>query len=336
MFSTTKNTIRAGLAVLAVFASLILTQAAFAQATGVHYKPGTYTATADGKDGPVTVRVVFSASAIEKVTIVQQAETVGLGDQAIQSLAVDAVTGATMSSRVVGIVGVHAKKVILATGGYAGSADELAKHMNGTDYFTLAYANNVGDGIRLGLGVGANWQNIHTVAVHTTTIPSKDPKIWQGAAASLLGLPLMWVNREGKRFVGEDIVYDFALLGNVAVAQGGAYYTILDQKTLQDLTEKGSPLPGTMERTILVSIGLDTKRATGKTAPMKGLPAWMDETMKAGFAWKADSLDARGPGSLLCREGRPGGRKLRRRSAGQQPAPGAQRPVQARAQPSRV
>jgi fumarate reductase flavoprotein subunit len=505
MFSFPKIT-RAGLAALLVLASLVMTPA-FAQADVVRYKAGTYTATADGKDGPVTVQVTFSTAKIEQVVITKQTEMAGLGDKAVQSmadkiqksqsLAVDVVTGATMSSqavldavencvrqagadatllktrqevakaadaevtcdvvvvgagasgtaaalaalergaqvvllekgenlggagryfaegllavesaqqkaagvkltvdqaytdlmeythylsnadltrtiletsgstidwlatwglptklipntqishdanpatyhqyidkhagftkvyasfqakggrvftqtagqdllkdaqgRVTGIVAVHpdgskltvhAKKVILATGGYAGSADQLAQHMNVTDYFTLAYANNVGDGIRMGLGVGANWQNINTVAVHTTTIPSKDPKIWQGAAASLLGLPLMWVNREGKRFVGEDIVYDFALLGNVAVAQGGAYYTIVDQKTVQELTEKGSPLPGTMERTILVSIGMDSKLASGKTAPMKALPASLDETKKAGFAWKADTLDA--------------------------------------------
>lgn len=506
MFTTLKNATRGGLAVLLAFVSLVFTPA-FALGEPLHYKAGTYTATANGKDGPVTVQVVFSADKIESVTVTKQSETTGLGDNAVksmaakiqksQSLAVDVVTGATMSSQAVldavencvvqagadardlkiavavakaadtevtcdvvvvgagasgtaaalaavergakvvllekgenlggagryfaegllavesaqqkaagvkltvdqayrdlmeythylsngdltrtiletsgstidwlagwgittklipntqishdanpqtyhkyvdkhagytkayaafqakggqiftqtagqdlvrdaqgnvtGIVAVHpdgskltvhAKKVILATGGYAGSADELAKHMNVTDYFTLAYANNVGDGIRMGLGIGANWQNIHTVAVHTTTIPSKDPKIWQGSAASLLGLPLMWVNREGKRFVGEDIVYDFALLGNVAVAQGGVFYTIVDQKTVQELTTAGSPLPGTMERTILVSIGVDSKLATGKTAPMKGLPASLDETIKAGYAWKADSLDA--------------------------------------------
>lgn len=71
------------------------------------YAAGTYTASAEGKNGPVTVEVVFSADAIDKVTVTEQSETEGIAEPALeripkaitdgQTLAVDAVAGATLT-----------------------------------------------------------------------------------------------------------------------------------------------------------------------------------------------------------------------------------------------
>ena len=78
-----------------------------AQPTG-GYTAGTYTASADGRNGPVTVAVTFSNTAITKIEIVSHAETAGISDAAFdtipaaiveyQSLGVDAISGATLSS----------------------------------------------------------------------------------------------------------------------------------------------------------------------------------------------------------------------------------------------
>lgn len=75
------------------------------------YKPGTYTAKADGKNGAVEVEVVFSKSKIESVTVKGQSETEGVSDEAFkkipeqivakQSLAIDVVSGASMSSNAI-------------------------------------------------------------------------------------------------------------------------------------------------------------------------------------------------------------------------------------------
>lgn len=72
------------------------------------YTPGTYTAEGMGKIGPVKVEVTFSADKIESVTIAEHTETAGLADPALtqipaaiveqQSLAVDVVAGATLTS----------------------------------------------------------------------------------------------------------------------------------------------------------------------------------------------------------------------------------------------
>ena len=80
---------------------------AASEETGI-YTPGTYTGTAAGKNGDVKVEVTFSANAIDSVKVVEHSETAGISDGAIenipaaivenQSLAVDTVSGATITS----------------------------------------------------------------------------------------------------------------------------------------------------------------------------------------------------------------------------------------------
>lgn len=75
------------------------------------FKPGTYTAIANGKEGPIKVEVSFDKSSMKSVKVLENNETVGYGDKAIaklpealvkeQSLNVDAVTGATLTSRAI-------------------------------------------------------------------------------------------------------------------------------------------------------------------------------------------------------------------------------------------
>lgn len=86
---------------------LALTAAAAALAESF-YLPGTYTATAQGCGGGVTVEVIFDETQIASVTVVEHSETAGICEPAIESipelivegqtLAVDAVTGATVTS----------------------------------------------------------------------------------------------------------------------------------------------------------------------------------------------------------------------------------------------
>lgn len=77
-------------------------------AATVSFKAGTYTSTQKGNNGDVTVEVTVSDSKIEDIKILEHKETPNLGDTAMDSLiekikenqtiAVDAVTGATNSS----------------------------------------------------------------------------------------------------------------------------------------------------------------------------------------------------------------------------------------------
>lgn len=50
------------------------------------YTAGTYTASADGRNGPVTMEVTFSSDAIESVTVTEHTETEGVADPAIERI----------------------------------------------------------------------------------------------------------------------------------------------------------------------------------------------------------------------------------------------------------
>ncbi|MFR6102021.1 MAG: FMN-binding protein [Christensenellales bacterium] len=75
------------------------------------FEPGVYTGVGDGMGGDVTVEVTFSENAIEEVTVVSHTETPSISDPAVeqipasiaeaQSLDVDTVTGATITSKAI-------------------------------------------------------------------------------------------------------------------------------------------------------------------------------------------------------------------------------------------
>ena len=90
------------LVLILTLAMLLGSMAAFAMTDG------TYTGTADGRNGPVTVEVTIAGDVIENVSVVSHEETDGVGTLAVdaipgaivesQSLGVDAVGGATLTS----------------------------------------------------------------------------------------------------------------------------------------------------------------------------------------------------------------------------------------------
>lgn len=96
--------------VVGVFMVLSL-MSTIAFADGSYYKSGTYTSVANGMMGDVSVSVSFSEEAITEVIIGDHSETPGISDPAIekiskaiveqQSLAIDVVAGATMTSKAI-------------------------------------------------------------------------------------------------------------------------------------------------------------------------------------------------------------------------------------------
>ena len=81
------------------------------EAPAALYTAGTYTGTAAGRNGDVTVSVTFSDNAIESVEVTEQQETAGIADPALeripqqiveyQSLGVDTVSGCTVTSQAI-------------------------------------------------------------------------------------------------------------------------------------------------------------------------------------------------------------------------------------------
>ena len=81
------------------------------EGANILFKEGTYTAEAEGNNGPIKIEASFTETEIKDIKILSQVETVGLGDAAIeniiqsimegQTLAVDSIAGATYSSNAI-------------------------------------------------------------------------------------------------------------------------------------------------------------------------------------------------------------------------------------------
>ena len=107
-----------------VLLSVLLAGSILAGCSKNGFKPGTYTGTAKGMDGDVTVDVTFSKNAITSIEIKDDNETAGVGEKALgvirdeimarQSLNVDTVSGATISSGA--MKGAVSKAITLAGG----------------------------------------------------------------------------------------------------------------------------------------------------------------------------------------------------------------------------
>jgi fumarate reductase flavoprotein subunit len=91
--------------------SLLMLQSCTKELEALNYKPGTYTAEAQGHNGPVRVEVTCSESKIDSIKVVSHSETEGIADTVFstipeeivktQSLDVDGVSGATVAGNAV-------------------------------------------------------------------------------------------------------------------------------------------------------------------------------------------------------------------------------------------
>ncbi|TCK59457.1 FAD-dependent oxidoreductase [Seleniivibrio woodruffii] len=130
---------------------------------------------------------------------------------------------------------VYAKAVILATGGFPNSKEMIAKHtrFNADSVFATAPLDKTGDGINMALAAGADSEG-WGLMLHPGT---KRPL---GPMFAMTWQPSLWVNKYGKRFVDEDVVYSFAMAGNaIERERDHAIWTVFDDATVKYIAEQG-------------------------------------------------------------------------------------------------
>ena len=195
-----------------------------------------------------------------------------------------AVTGLKAVKKDGGILTVHAKSVVVATGGFGGDTDRVKKEMN-TPYLNFIGMPSMGEGLDAMVKVGAkSWDA--TPLLHGSQLAKSEVAqestgehlagYSDSALTWLLQSPLLWVDGTGSRFVNEDVVYDTAFWANAAYAAGGRYFIVVDQATLDRYT-KG-----------------DTLRLsyTGPGPSKEGgdLTALAEQAIAGKTAWKGNSL----------------------------------------------
>lgn len=181
---------------------------------------------------------------------------------------------------------INAKKVILATGGYAGSAEMKKKYL-GYDYKLYGMAQNKGTGINMGLSAGAALRYPNMVASHMvgpytrlTNFDDFDNNIIFGMTNGSPGL--LNVDMSGYRFQNEAAATE-------QWVEGDYYWVLATQSQVDTLAEKGIIGLGT-DKPIMGLPFLGTMPAID--APMKNIQKVLDYCMQIGSVVKADSIEA--------------------------------------------
>ncbi len=178
-------------------------------------------------------------------------------------------------------VTIHAKSVILATGGFGGNA-EMQKQYLGEAWKLYGMAQNTGDGIRMATAIGAATYNIdmppmsHFVAPYSimTALSHADNDIPYGLVATAESLA---VDQTGKRQMSE------ATLAMAAFNMGAKFYTVWSAEQIEILRTQGLSANASGRYLSQGGIKADT--------PLTNIDAVIEEAVKIGAAYKASSLD---------------------------------------------
>ena len=177
---------------------------------------------------------------------------------------------------------VHAKAVILATGGFGGSS-EMQEEYLGEAWRLYGMAQNDGAGIRMALSAGAAAYNIdmppmsHFVAPYMIMTSFETPMDNDIPYALVCSGEVMAVDQTGTRFTAEN-----GLAMN-AYKNGAKYYTILSAEQIGILREQGFSQAASGR---YLSQG-----GVPENTPLANIDAVLEQGISMGLIYKADTLE---------------------------------------------
>lgn len=202
------------------------------------------------------------------------------------------VTGEEAVNETGGITTVHAKTVILATGGFSNNTEMMKEYLDDYNEFYMNWGGSTsnGDGVRMAWEIGAEKGRVGSQS-HNEGLPLElhgllDMDITTGNClyANLAYEPMLRLNRRtGRRISDETVIYTPHYHGNVSMMSEGAM-VVLDQATMDSLMENGSQTRPWRSR--LYGEPMKNPDYTGMN-----LQEQTDAVVEAGFAYKADTLE---------------------------------------------
>jgi fumarate reductase flavoprotein subunit len=132
-------------------------------------------------------------------------------------------------------IGLDAKAVIIATGGYSGNKDLLRKHYpHYTDSLRLYGLPNTGDGLQMAKEAGAGTEGLGTVLIMG---PLFEGSLYVHAVA--VEPNVIWVNSRGERFMNEAYDVSSETANALNRQPGKISYTLFDESIKQGFVDKG-------------------------------------------------------------------------------------------------
>ena len=198
---------------------------------------------------------------------------------------------------------IHAKSVILATGGFGGNKEMMAEYF-GEKAGTGLVGTATGDGLKMAWSAGAAEHGSHVAqwfGMKYDSAKSKEMPNGTGKLTELVRNPLLFVDKNGNRFGNEEEAYESAALGTMMYNLPDAkMYIVLDQGVVNDVAEKGlaevfvdrwAHFYGQGVSYVENGKTVDLDASTEKLRTPTDYTETLEEAVKAGLVYKADSIE---------------------------------------------
>ncbi|QSX33862.1 FAD-binding protein [Shewanella avicenniae] len=198
-----------------------------------------------GPGGVLTWHVIEGHSKAMIKTFTEQLDKLG-GQLLLKTAGHELITE---NGKVVGVKGttkdgeeiiVHAKAVIISTGGYANNKEMMEKYSPYPDMVFIGQIGKDGDGINMAWNAGAAEEGIHVMQSYRPGLPGYAPNNQMIAAAVQ---PYFWVDPKGIRYTDESSVVLWPYAGNALERLGGKAFSIYDENTKNMFIDKGIHMP---------------------------------------------------------------------------------------------
>ncbi|MDR1177620.1 MAG: FAD-dependent oxidoreductase [Spirochaetaceae bacterium] len=188
-----------------------------------------------------------------------------------------------------GTVEVRGKALVIATGGFGGSR-EMLREYTGTDrYWLSGLSASSGDGLTMALAAGARLGD--QIAPHVTEFAANADVNFNDYYFKYLNYTgLLMLNTQGYRFMNEEYCLTQPLAkGASAIRQTGSFYVVFDQNSYDIIKQEG--FKGFFDQQTVNNLIRNHDWRSRALDPFGELmDIEMDRAMKAGAAWKADSI----------------------------------------------
>ncbi|MCD8083641.1 MAG: FAD-dependent oxidoreductase [Clostridiales bacterium] len=186
-------------------------------------------------------------------------------------------------------VTVHAKYVLVCTGGFGGNDEMLIEYLGNDNFYLNGLSTNVGDGINMCLEAGASLSD--EISPHLAEFCSnKNVDFYAGYMKFINQAGFLALDPSGERFVNEEFFVTQALsYGASALRRVGYAYIIFTQDQLDAMVENG--LWGVLSEETIESLKLRERIIVPSYYTLNDE---MEAALAAGEAWKADSLEELG------------------------------------------
>lgn len=191
------------------------------------------------------------------------------------------VVGVQAATRDGGTMTIHAKAVVLASGGFGGSESLMKKYL-GESWKLYGMAQNDGAGILMAVEQGAATKNIdmppmsHFVAPYSIITKFDNPMDNDIPYGMVCSPEVLAVDQSGSRFINEE---DIAMN---AYKVGAKYFTIFSKEQIDALRQKGFG--------VAASGRYLSQGGVKANVPLSNIDQVLEEGIKRGFIYKSDSL----------------------------------------------